>query len=146
MGNYEQLEKTANILGIDIYSRVRDVPKNIYTYVLIDNPSTKVILSKKVKVHLIVSASSNPALYNKYETMEMDSIIMTKMDELSTAGFQLVLSSKLQIPVSYLSASSDLAEGLKEVDTAVIHSMISTNKDIYATTLINTVKGAVSAQ
>jgi flagellar biosynthesis GTPase FlhF len=142
-GAYEELEATASILGIDMFSKNRDVPRNVYNYVLLDNPSNKALLSTKTKKHLMLSATLNPEIYAKYinDGIEYDSVIFTKIDELEKIGFQVLFSNKINTQVLFMNNSPDLSIPLLIPTTSLISKMINTGGCIDEATVNNIANG-----
>lgn len=138
-GSYEKLEATATILGIDMYSKNKDVPRGVYDYVFIDSASKKAILSPKTYNHLIIAASSSELIYKKYidSGMKIDSVIFTKVDELEQIGFPILLTHKLKSKLIFMNNSNDLTTPLISPTKSKIISMIQTNEDTSASIVSN---------
>lgn len=142
-GAYEELETTASILGIDMFSKNKDVPRDIYNYVLLDNPSNKALLSPKTKKHLMVSSTLNPEIYTKYidDGIEYDTVIFTKIDELEKIGFQVLFANKINTQVLFMNNSPDLSTPLLIPTPGLIANMIKTTGSIDEATVNNIAAG-----
>ena len=114
-GAYEELMSIGCILGVDVYSNHDEVPRSLYTHVLLDNPSMTITLKDQVNIHLVVSSSLRPELYTKLDTANFNnisSVVITKVDEIDTVGTPLLLSKKFSAPISLINNSSDITEKL----------------------------------
>jgi flagellar biosynthesis GTPase FlhF len=124
-GAYEDMMEVGSILGIDIYSSVEEVPRDIYSYVFLDNPSKDIIASNKVTKHLVVSTSSNIKVYDQYKSNNIDSIIITKVDEIREIGIPLTISKKLNASISFISSSSDISKDIKDASNEYLMELIN---------------------
>jgi len=138
-GAYEKLEATASILGIDVYSKNKDVPRGIYAYVLIDSPSVKAIRSNKTRVHLIISAATSELIYDKYliSGTEIDTVILSKVDELTQVGFPILLINKLKTKLLFMNNTNDLTLPLLSPSRDLLISMIDTGEDTESSIVSN---------
>ena len=69
-GAMPELVAVAEILNIDVYETVADVPRGIYEYIFVDNPTREFLDSKDVRKHLVVSSSIIPEVYESYTNIQ----------------------------------------------------------------------------
>lgn len=132
-GAHDELDRIGSIINIDVFADSADVPRGYYTHVLIDNPKHNSINSSKVNKHLVISASAQEQVYHEFSNMrtQITSSIFTKLDEVSKIGFQILVSSRLSTPISFINDSSDLSCKLRTANKDNISEYISltTNRD-----------------
>jgi len=146
-GAMPELVAVAEILNIDVYETVADVPRGIYEYIFVDNPTREFLDSKDVRKHLVVSSSIIPEVYESYTNIQgIDSIIITKMDEVKRIGFQLRLASRLRVPISYYSNSSDISDPLVEMSMIEAKRFLTDRANKKKATIVNVAKKQIRGE
>jgi flagellar biosynthesis GTPase FlhF len=130
-GAHDDLDRIGSIINVDVFAEPSDVPRGYYSHVLIDNPTDNSINSNKVKKHLVISASSQEQVNDKflYLRSKISSTIFTKLDEVSKVGFPIMVSSKINAPISLLNNSPDLSTKLQVANKNNIKEYISLSTD-----------------